>query len=134
MSLVVSEVRTTILRFLLHRFSGKFGKIVNEKGEVLLDKKSSRAESAAEMAKTILELDHEGIRVVNKDDNIIAWVSSRLGKTPSTDVFSLDSVMTISRHCWTAHQKPLPGHLAGTLALTRRRRRIRKPRLRSRCV
>ncbi len=39
---------------------------------MLLDKKSSRAETAAEMAKTILELDHEGIRVVNKDDNIIA--------------------------------------------------------------
>ncbi len=51
---------------------GKFGKIVNERGEVLLDQKASRTESTAELARAMLELDSEAIRVVNKDDNIIA--------------------------------------------------------------
>jgi ATP-dependent DNA helicase len=50
---------------------GKFGKIVNEAGEVLLDKKASRAESMAQMAKSMLELDGNAIRIVNKDDSII---------------------------------------------------------------
>ncbi|WVQ64621.1 uncharacterized protein L199_002788 [Kwoniella botswanensis] len=50
---------------------GKFGRVVDENGRVLLGKKS-KVESTAEMAKALLELDGEEIDVVSKDDKIIS--------------------------------------------------------------
>nr|XP_019014337.1 helicase [Kwoniella pini CBS 10737]OCF53118.1 helicase [Kwoniella pini CBS 10737] len=50
---------------------GKFGRVVDENGRVLLGKKA-KAESTAEMAKALLELDGEEIDVVSKDDKIIS--------------------------------------------------------------
>ncbi|WRT63465.1 uncharacterized protein IL334_000370 [Kwoniella shivajii] len=50
---------------------GKFGRVVDENGRVLLGKKS-KAETTAEMAKALLELDGEEIDVVSKDDKIIS--------------------------------------------------------------
>nr|XP_018266547.1 helicase [Kwoniella dejecticola CBS 10117]OBR88705.1 helicase [Kwoniella dejecticola CBS 10117] len=50
---------------------GKFGRVVDENGRVLLGKKA-KAESTAEMAKALLELEGEEIDVVSKDDKIIS--------------------------------------------------------------
>nr|XP_019048526.1 helicase [Kwoniella bestiolae CBS 10118]OCF27456.1 helicase [Kwoniella bestiolae CBS 10118] len=50
---------------------GKFGRVVDENGRVILGKKS-KVESTAEMAKALLELDGEEIDVVSKDDKIIS--------------------------------------------------------------
>ncbi|WWC85626.1 uncharacterized protein L201_000491 [Kwoniella dendrophila CBS 6074] len=50
---------------------GKFGRVVDENGRVILGKKS-KVETTAEMAKALLELDGEEIDVVTKDDKIIS--------------------------------------------------------------
>ncbi|KGB77139.2 helicase [Cryptococcus deuterogattii R265] len=55
---------------------GKFGRVVDENGKVLLGRKSTKKaeakESVTEMAKALLDLEGEEINVASKDDQIIS--------------------------------------------------------------
>ncbi|OCF33191.1 helicase [Kwoniella heveanensis BCC8398] len=51
---------------------GKFGRVVDENGRVLLGKKMKGEHTTAEMAKALLELEGEAIDVASKDDKIIS--------------------------------------------------------------
>lgn len=57
---------------------GKFGRVVDENGRVLLGRKSTKKpeakESVTEMAKALLDLEGEEINVASKDDQIIRYV------------------------------------------------------------
>lgn len=57
---------------------GKFGRMVDENGKVLLGRKSTKKaeakESVTEMAKALLDLEGEEINVASKDDQIIRYV------------------------------------------------------------
>lgn len=58
---------------------GKFGRVVDENGRVLLGRKSTKKaeakESVTEMAKALLDLEGEEINVASKDDQIIRYVA-----------------------------------------------------------
>ncbi|WVF66274.1 hypothetical protein IAT40_001014 [Kwoniella sp. CBS 6097] len=51
---------------------GKFGRVVDENGRVLLGRKTKGEHTTAEMAKALLELEGEAIDVASKDDQIIS--------------------------------------------------------------
>lgn len=51
---------------------GKFGKLVDENGRVLLGKSSHRHQSTADMARALLDLDGEEIHTAAADDKIIS--------------------------------------------------------------
>jgi ATP-dependent DNA helicase len=51
---------------------GKFGKVVDENGRVLLGRQSHRGQSTAEMARALLDLDGEEINVADASDKIIS--------------------------------------------------------------
>jgi ATP-dependent DNA helicase len=50
---------------------GKFGRVVDENGRVLLGRSKLKGESAAEMAKAMLDLEGEEINIASADDTII---------------------------------------------------------------
>lgn len=51
---------------------GKFGKVVDENGHVLLGRSSNRGQSTAEMARALLDLEGEEINVADASDKIIS--------------------------------------------------------------
>ncbi|KAL1409604.1 putative ATPase [Vanrija albida] len=51
---------------------GKFGKLVDENGRVLLGKSNNRHQSTADLARALLDLDGEEIHTVTADDKIIS--------------------------------------------------------------
>ncbi|BEI90220.1 uncharacterized protein CcaverHIS019_0302900 [Cutaneotrichosporon cavernicola] len=51
---------------------GKFGKVVDENGRVLLGRSSTRGQSTADMARALLDLDGEEINVADASDKIIS--------------------------------------------------------------
>lgn len=51
---------------------GKFGKVVDENGRVLLGRSGGRQQSTADMARALLDLDGEEINVATADDQIIS--------------------------------------------------------------
>lgn len=53
---------------------GKFGKVVDENGRVLLGRGKSKQESTAEMAKALLDLEGEEINIASAGDTIISSV------------------------------------------------------------
>lgn len=53
---------------------GKFGKVVDENGNVLLGKQRMKQESMAEAAAAMLALEGEKIDIVTKDDKVIRFV------------------------------------------------------------
>ena len=53
---------------------GKFGRVVDDNGRVLLGRGKTKNESIAEMAKALLDLEGEEINVASADDTIIRWV------------------------------------------------------------
>jgi len=50
---------------------GKFGRLVDENGKVILGRAKTKNESVAEMAKALLDLEGEEINVASADDTII---------------------------------------------------------------
>lgn len=50
---------------------GKFGRVVDENGRVLLGRSKLKGETAAEMAKAMLDLEGEEINIASADDTII---------------------------------------------------------------
>ena len=54
---------------------GKFGRVVDENGRVLLGRGKTKNESVAEMAKALLDLEGEEINVARADDTIIRLVA-----------------------------------------------------------
>ncbi len=51
---------------------GKFGRMVDENGRVLLGKTKQKTESTAEMARALLDLEGEEINVASAGDQIIS--------------------------------------------------------------
>jgi ATP-dependent DNA helicase len=50
---------------------GKFGRVVDENGKVLLGRGKHKGESTAEMARALLDLEGEEINIASADDTII---------------------------------------------------------------
>jgi hypothetical protein len=113
---------------------GKFGRMVDENGRVLLGKGTKKAEkkgeAMADMARAMLDLEGEEINVASKDDMIIRCVD-RLG------------LLTLVTPTWTfystAARKPWPVKSVGLLVWaprepTRRPRYSRAKRRRSKCL
>ena len=53
---------------------GKFGRVVDDNGRVLLGKAKSKADTISDMAKELLSLEGEEINVASADDTIIRYV------------------------------------------------------------
>ena len=53
---------------------GKFGRVVDDNGRVILGRAKAKNESVGEMARALLDLEGEEINVANADDTIIRWV------------------------------------------------------------
>lgn len=51
---------------------GKFGRVVDENGRVILGRGKTKQESVADMAKALLDLEGEEINIASKDDRIIS--------------------------------------------------------------
>jgi ATP-dependent DNA helicase len=50
---------------------GKFGRVVDENGKVLLGRSKNKEQTTAEMARALLDLEGEEVDVASKDDTII---------------------------------------------------------------
>jgi len=51
---------------------GKFGRVVDDNGRVLLGRQKTKQETVAEMAKALLALEGEEINIASADDTIIS--------------------------------------------------------------
>lgn len=54
---------------------GKFGRVVDENGRVILGRTKNKASTMAEMAKGLLDLEGEEINVASAGDTIIRWAT-----------------------------------------------------------
>lgn len=53
---------------------GKFGRVVDDNGKVLLGRSKNKEQSTADMARALLDLEGEEVDVASKDDTIIRSV------------------------------------------------------------
>lgn len=73
--------------------TGKFGKVVDENGNVLLGKSKGKQESLANAAAAMLALESEKINIVTKDDKVIRYVHFRLPSRLTNSDEDLDQLL-----------------------------------------
>jgi ATP-dependent DNA helicase len=56
---------------------GKFGRVVDDNGKVILGRGKQKEQTVADMARALLDLEGDEVDVASKDDTIIRSVSSR---------------------------------------------------------
>jgi hypothetical protein len=99
---------------------GKFGRVVDENGKVLLGRGKTKNESVAEMAKALLDLEGEEINVASAGDTIIRLVHTVGRENALTGVVTPTWIC-----CWIGRKRHMRGRRDGRLDLEKRAQRGR---------